>query len=172
MIKGNKVYLSAVEEKDLEQLRYWRNLPEYRKYFREYREISRPMQEKWFSDVINGNNTTIMFAIHMLDNNMLAGCCGLCYINWVHRYSDLSLYIGKDNVYIDNDGIAEESCRLLFGYAFGELGLNKIWTEIYEFDKKKYNLYNSLGFCKDGFLRKHYFYEGNGGLIYTFFNFG
>ena len=60
MIKGNKVYLSAVEEKDLEQLRYWRNLPEYRKYFREYREISRPMQEKWFSDVINGNNTTII----------------------------------------------------------------------------------------------------------------
>ena len=39
---------------------------------------------------------------------------------------------------------------------------NQVFTKanLVEFDKKKYNLYNSLGFCKDGFLRKHYFYEG------------
>jgi len=168
LIKGNRVYLEAIEEKDLEQLRYWRNLPKYRKYFREYREISQAMQERWFRDVVNGSNTTIMFAIRMLDNNELAGCCGLCYINWVHRHSDLSLYIGKDTAYIDNEGIAEESCKLLFKYAFGELGLNKIWTEIYEFDEKKYNLYNLLGFCKDGFLRKQYFYEGKWWGSYIF----
>ena len=46
MIKGKKVYLSAIEESDLEQLRQWRNLPEYRKHFREYREISTTMQSR------------------------------------------------------------------------------------------------------------------------------
>lgn len=160
MIKGNKVYLTAIEEEDLEQLRNWRNLPDYRKHFREYREISRTMQKNWFEHIVNGDNTTIMFAIRMTDTNELAGCCGLCYINWVHRHSDLSLYIGKDRAYIDGEGIAEESCRLLFEYGFNELGLNKIWTEIYEFDDKKYDLYKKLGFNEDGFLRKQYFYEG------------
>lgn len=159
MIKGNNVYLTAIEQEDLEQLRNWRNLPNYRKHFREYREISQTMQKNWFEHVVNGDNTTIMFAIRMVDTNELAGCCGLCYINWVHRHSDLSLYIGKGEAYIDDEGIAEESCRLLFEYGFNELGLNKIWTEIYEFDDKKYDLYKKLGFKEDGFLRKQYFYE-------------
>lgn len=160
MIKGKKIYLSAIEENELEQLRKWRNLPEYRKHFREYRDISASMQKKWFDNIVNNDNTTIMFSIHDIENDELLGCCGLCYINWIHRYSDLSLYIGKNECYIDNEGIAEESCRLLFGYAFNELGLNKIWTEIYEFDNKKYDLYKNIGFKQDGFLREQYFYDG------------
>lgn len=160
MIKGKNVYLSAIEENELEQLRKWRNLPEYRKYFREYREISATMQKKWFDNIVNNDNNTIMFSIHDTQNSNLLGCCGLCYINWIHRYSDLSLYIGKDECYIDNDGIAEEGCKLLFDYAFNELELNKIWTEIYEFDDKKNNLYKKLGFKQDGFLREQYFYDG------------
>ena len=160
MLKGDKVYLTAIEEEDLEQLRNWRNLPDYRKHFREYREISRTMQKNWFENIVNGDNSTIMFAIRMSDTGELAGCCGLCYINWVHRHSDLSLYIGKDESYIDNEGIAEESCKLLFDYGFHELGLNKIWTELYEFDHKKIDLYKKFGFQEDGFLRKQYFYEG------------
>ena len=59
MIKGKKVYLSAIEENELEQLRKWRNLPEYRKHFREYRDISASMQRKWFENVVNNDNSTI-----------------------------------------------------------------------------------------------------------------
>ena len=40
------------------------------------------------------------------------------------------------------------------------MALNKIWTEIYEFDEKKLNLYDKLGFKKDGFLREQYFHDG------------
>ena len=69
MVKGNKVYLSAIEEKELGQLREWRNLPEYRKYFREYREISPVMQKKWFENVVNNNNGDIMFGIHDIETN-------------------------------------------------------------------------------------------------------
>lgn len=160
MIRGEKVYLTAIEEEDLEQLRKWRNLPQFRKHFREYREISSTMQKKWFEHIVNNDNSTIMFSIKDNQTGELLGCCGLCYINWVHRFSDLSLYIGKNESYIDNEGIAEESCRLLFNYGFGELGLNKIWTEIYEFDQKKYDLYLKMGFKQDGFLREQYFYDG------------
>ena len=160
MISGEKVYLAAIEENELEQLRTWRNLPDFRKYFREYREISSIMQKKWFENIVNNDKNTIMFAIHDKKTKELLGCCGLCYINWVHRYSDLSLYIGKNECYIDNEGIAEESCKLLFDYSFYELGLNKIWTEIYEFDYMKNNLYTQMGFKQDGFLREQYFYDG------------
>ena len=50
MILGKKVYLTAVEKKDLPQLMIWRNKEELRQYFREYREINEDMQNKWFEE--------------------------------------------------------------------------------------------------------------------------
>ena len=160
MLKGNLIYLTSIEREDLEQLRLWRNQEEFRKHFREYRELSRDMQENWYQTKVLKDNNTIMFAIKDIHTNELLGCCGLCYINWVHRYADLSLYIGYENSYIDNIGYAKEACELMFNYAFYELSLNKIWTEIYEFDNKKYDLYMELGFHEDGKLREQYFYDG------------
>jgi hypothetical protein len=161
MISGRKVYLKAVEKDDLEQLKEWRNLPDFRKHFREYREINSVMQQKWFENtVVNDKNTTIMFSIFDSNTNQLIGCCGLCYINWVHRNADLSLYIGHEEVYIDDSGYAEDACRVLLEYGFDELNLHKIWTEIYDFDEKKNNLYKKFGFKRDGVLRDQYFYNG------------
>lgn len=160
MISGELVTLKAIEHKDLNQLAKWRNLPNFRKNFREYRDINEDMQNKWFENVVVNDKNTIMFSIFENDSNSLIGCCGLCYINWIHRYADLSLYIGKDECYIDTQGYAKEACKLLFNYGFNELNLNKIWTEIYEFDTKKKNLYDRLGFSQDGLLRDNYFYNG------------
>lgn len=160
MIKGQKVYLAPIEREDLKQLMEWRNLPEYRKYFREYREINSDTQENWYKNKVLNDPSTVMFSIKLVEDGSLAGCCGLCYINWIHRYADLSLYIGWNNSYIDENGFAKESCELLFDYGFNEIGLNKIWTEIYEFDNKKYKLYHELGFQDDGLLRQQYYYQG------------
>lgn len=160
MLKGKKIYLDTVEPDDLEQLRKWRNLPNFRKYFREYQEINSDMQKKWYDAKVVNDNSTLMFAIRDNKTQELLGCCGLCYINWVHRNSDLSLYIGKDDSYIDDEGIAEEACQLLFDYGFKELNLKKIWTELYEFDNKKIELYQKLGMTIDGTWRDQYFYDG------------
>ena len=40
MLKGRHVSLFAVEKEDLQQLRDWRNNPDFRKHFREYRELN------------------------------------------------------------------------------------------------------------------------------------
>jgi RimJ/RimL family protein N-acetyltransferase len=160
MISGSLVNLTPLEQEDLEPLRLWRNNPEFRKYFREYREISKDMQLQWYRQKVLGDLGTMMFAVRDAKTDALLGCCGLCYIHWVHRNADLSLYIGWNNAYIDDVGYAEESCRLLFRYAFRELGLEKIWTEIYEFDEPKSKLYAKLGFRQDGLLRRQYQYDG------------
>ena len=111
-------------------------------------------QEVWYEEKVIKDPNTIMFSIRRLEDNELLGCCGFVYINWVHRHADLSLYIGWNNAYIDEEGYSEESCKLLLDYGFKELCLNKIWTEIYKFDKKKKILYDKLGFKQDGLLRR------------------
>jgi len=160
MLKGELVGLVAVEKEDLKQLRDWRNNTEFRKYFREYRELSMRDQEIWFEEKVIKDPNTIMFSIRRLTDYELLGCCGFVYINWVHRHADLSLYIGWNDEYIDDKGYAKESCKLLLDYGFKELCLNKIWTEIYEFDEKKKALYDKFGFKQDGLLRQNYWYNG------------
>ena len=160
MIKGSIVGLTGVELDDLPALLRWRNNPELRKHFREYRELNSTMQEKWFENAVMNDNTSMMFSIRRLSDNELLGCCGLVYINWVHRHADLSLYIGWHDAYIDDVGYAADACRALLRYGFKELCLNKIWTEIYEFDDRKANLYQSFRFNQDGLLRQNYFCDG------------
>ena len=160
MINGNLVALSAVEKEDLRQFRDWRNNPNFNKHFREYRQLSMRHQEQWFEEKIITDPGTMMFSIRRMDDGELLGCCGFVYINWIYRHADLSLYIGWDDAYIDNNGYAEESCRLLLDQGFKELCLNKIWTEIYEFDEKKRELYERFGFQQDGLLRENYWHDG------------
>jgi RimJ/RimL family protein N-acetyltransferase len=159
MLIGKNIILTAVEKSDLTQLKDWRNNPYFRKNFREYREINDEMQNNWFEKFVINDKNTIMFSIRDITNNELLGCCGLCYINWVHQYADLSFYIGKDNLYVD-DNYAQDAVKMLVKYGFHELGLNKIWTEIYEFDEKKIKFLLKHGFVKDGQLRENYFYDG------------
>ena len=104
MLDGLKVYLTAVEKEDLNQLKIWRNNPSFRKYFREYRELNSAQQNIWFKNKVVEDDSTQMFAIRRLDDNILLGCCGLVYINWIHRFADFCLYL-YDELYIDNIGL-------------------------------------------------------------------
>ena len=145
MLKGKLIRLTALERDDLKQLLGWRNAPKIRKHVREYRELNIKLQEKWYNESVRSNPSIMMFGIRRLLDNKLLGCCGLTYIHPVYRHADLSLYIGWNDAYIDNKGYALEACKLLFDYGFSNLGLNKIWTEIYFFDTLKKKLYHRLG---------------------------
>jgi len=159
LIRYGKIILRAIETEDLPALKNWRNDKELRKHFREYRELNNENQLRWFEKKVVQDNSTIMFAICDKDNRLI-GACGLCYINWIQRSADLSLYVGLDGLYIDEEGFAEDATKALMKYAFHELGLVKIWTEIYEYDIKKKSLLSKLGFSVDGLLRKQHFYDG------------
>jgi len=155
MLKGKHIGLRAVAPKDLRQLMDWRNIPEYRKHFREHRELSMKEQKSWYENFVVNDSRTIMFSIIELKTKKLIGCCGLCYINWIHRNADLSIYIGKNNAYID-EKYAPDAARTLMNYAFNDLNFHRLWTEIYSFDKRKKKFLTKLGFTLDGKHRETY----------------
>lgn len=162
MISNSRVNLRAIEKKDLLQLQRWRNNSDFRCFFREYRELGYEDQLHWFEKYVIADPNTLMFAIEDSRTEELVGVNGLCYINWLSRTADLSLYIGWNDVYIDSgeNSYAKKSLDLLLNYAFGTLNLNRIWTEIYEIDSKKIALYESMGMHLDGVLRENSFYKG------------
>ena len=161
MIKGKKVGLRAVEKEDLPFLRDWRNIPDFRKNFREVRELSLTDQEAWFNSLQNSKHINYMFTIVDLDSQKPIGAGGLLYINWIIRSADFSFYIGDQEKYIGNDGIAKEAAKLLIDYGFNNLNLHKVWMELYEFDSEKLNFFQKeFKFKQDGLLRDNCFEDG------------
>lgn len=158
MLKGQHTLLRAIEPRDLEPLRQWRNKPDFRRYFREYREISAEMQEAWYRNSVLNDPRTRMFAIDDA-NGKLLGACGLCYIDGINRNADFSIYLGADDLYID-DVFAPDAGRTLLRYGFEELNLHRIWAEIYDFDAPKQRLLPGLGFRQEGRHRQTHWSEG------------
>lgn len=159
MLSGQHVGLRAIEEADLEQLLAWRNIPEFRQYYRESRELSMHLQKVWFESINKPHSNVRMFAIVRLSDGMLLGACGLCLIDLMNRSADLSIYLGRDNLYID-DVYAPDTAKLLLKYGFEEVNLHRIWAEIYDIDTKKQAFFESLGFHLDGRFRESHWTLG------------
>jgi len=159
MLTGTLVGLRAIEREDLPKLLEWRNRPKYRQYFREFRELSMDDQNRWYEKYVLADPNTIMFAIVELNTMRLLGACGLCYIDWVNKNADFSIYIGAHNLYID-DSFAPDAARVMAAYGFNELGMHRLWAEIYSFDTKKKEFFDALGFTRDGCHRETHWFDG------------
>jgi RimJ/RimL family protein N-acetyltransferase len=160
MLRGEGTQLRAIEREDLPLLRDWRNLPEFRRNFREFRELNMPNQEAWFTR-ISASANDFMFMIERTADRTPVGVCGLVYVNWILRSADISLYIGHQEIYIDGPGgIAESSAQALIRYGFDNLNLHKVWTELYSFDNRKVELFARLGFSRDAVLRDNAYEDG------------
>lgn len=159
MLEQNSINLRAVEVEDLEQLRLWRNNVNFRKYFREHSELSKADQLKWYNEVVLPKKHTLMFSIVEKQTHMLLGACGLCYIDWLRKSADLSIYIGHENIYLD-DLYAIDSAKALIKYGFEEIGLHRLWAEVYSHDQMKQKFFETLGFKLDGKHRQTQWSDG------------
>ncbi len=155
MLKGKKVNLRAVEKESIEQFRKWRNRPELRKYFRQYRELSSTMQNDWYENRVLSDDKQVNFEIRFQDT--LIGHCGLYYIDWIHRHAEFGIYIGDDS--FRSGGFGSDALRTLVKYGFNDLNLNKIWCEVYT-NNDALGVYRHIGFKNEGVLRQHYYNEG------------
>jgi len=157
MIKGKKIKLEAVNEESLEEFRNWRNNPLLRRYFREYREISKEMQKKWFNEKVLKDDKQVNFEIRDLNSNKLIGHCGLYYIHWVCSHAEFGIYIGDPHY--RNGGYGSDALRTLVRYGFEELNLHRIWCEVYD-NNQALEVYKHLGFVYEGLMRENYYSEG------------
>tara|TARA_Y100000034_G_C6845447_1_gene382952 strand:- start:562 stop:1125 length:564 start_codon:yes stop_codon:yes gene_type:complete len=160
MISNDHVGIRAMEKEDLPLVQKWRNTPNFRKFFREYRELSMVHKASWFDNMIKDDRFCMFMIEDINDSNSIPiGVAGLTYIDWVNRHADVHFYIAKNGVWIDNF-YAPKAIELVLDYGFNSLNMNKLWAEVYEIDLKKLEFYKLLGFKIDASLRDHYFFKG------------
>jgi hypothetical protein len=176
MLRGEKVYLKEIDPCNIEWMRQQRNDPELRKYFREWKDIGKDQQEKWYKE--RGNNSHsghVYFEIHenLPGQNMplrgwtdysiqkpssdLVGCCGLHYIDWRLRSAEFGVFLCTE---ARGKGLGKEALIMLFDYGFREMNLHKIWAEVYDSNNALDIYTKCLGMKVDGRLRDNQFTDG------------
>ena len=167
MIFKDGVVLSEIDPEDIEWMRNQRNDPSMRRYFREWKDISKEKQKEWYSE--KGNNLNPNHVYFKIEHNptmgsaytggTLVGCCGLHYVDWRLRSAEFGVFLSKES---RGKGIGKKALELLFDFGFKEMNLHKIWAEVYD-NNSSIELYRKLGFVDEGVLRDNYFCEGKYG---------
>ena len=157
MIIGEVVNFRALEEKDLRQLRDWRNQSYVRKSCREYLLLNMENQVQWFKSLHKKPPNNIMFGIENKKGELI-GVCGLTWIDWKNRNAEVSIYIGEKDW--QGKGVANESIDLLLQYGFNTLNMHKIYAMIFAFNEASITLFEKSGFILEGSQRESHYIDG------------
>lgn len=157
--KGEKTRLRPIRKSDVEKSINWRNDPDIRDNALGYRfPVTEKMEDKWYESALDDQSKTrVMFAIEAVEDDALIGFIHLSQIDWISRRCYFGITIGEKNY--QGKGMAADSMRILFNYAFECLNLRKICLEVVSFNDKAIRLYRKFGFVEEGILKEHLYLE-------------
>ena len=137
------VMVRQLDEKDIEQLRLWRNDSSNTAFLRQIPEISRSQQMKWFNNYLNNSNE-IVFAIEEIKKRqLLVGSASL--YNLENTSAEFGKFlIGRKGVHGEKIGF--NSLKAILSIAFNELELNYVILHCFEKNKAAMHVYQQAGF--------------------------
>jgi len=151
---GFGVKLDRIQRQDLDYLFKWRNDKRIYKWCRQFAPISRDGHERWFIDQ-DWSDDISMFAIRP-NPTAIVGVCGLTSIDRVNRRAEFSCYIDPDQ---HKNGYGHMTLLTLFKHGFYDLGLNRIWGEVFD-GNPALKLFEKIGMEVEGRRKEFYFRDG------------
>jgi len=157
--QGKQIYLREVRVSDVNESYYsWLNDPDVNQYL-ETRFVPRSIENITdFVKSFDGNPDSRFMAICAKEGDRHIGNIKLGPINWIHRYGDISLFIGDRAS--RGKGMATEAISLIVDYAFNDLNLNKVRAGCYASNLASAKAFEKVGFKREGLLRRQWFFKG------------
>lgn len=159
ILKGKKVTLRAIEESDLDLLRYMINDPEIESTtVGSSFPVSQYEQRKWFEAHGKSTNEMIRLIIET-ERDGAVGMVTLGGFDWVNRVAHRS-GIKLVQTKITESGIAIDAINTLFKYAFDELNLNRIEGCVLDYNEQAIAMNKMIGYEFEGVQRQAVYKNG------------
>jgi RimJ/RimL family protein N-acetyltransferase len=153
------IRLRALRSEDYEVLWEWRNRPEVRKMYSGHPFYVNPEKEKlWLQKVLTSDYPLVVMGIEIAEKEQLIGITSLKDINYIHRSAEYAIFM-IDKVY-ENRWYLLHAYFQTLSFAFNDMGLNRLWAKIYEYNKKAQSLIKYGGFIEEGVLRQSIYKDG------------
>ncbi|HVA38729.1 MAG TPA: GNAT family protein [Candidatus Dormibacteraeota bacterium] len=158
MLAGERVRLRALEPRDLERWRGWVNDPEIAAFVDRVLPVSPPEHESFFERWVVGNEHAVWFAIEGSEGSGYLGNAWLWGIDHRHRRAEVRIIIGERSAW--GHGVGSEALQLLSDYAFGKLGLHKLFAYVMARNPRARGAFLKSGFREEARLTEEVFWDG------------
>lgn len=157
-IEGKHVLLRAIEPSDLPMLQRWANDPAIQRMLGGWHfPTSMKDQEAWWS-TLSCQSTNQRFAIETRDLGLI-GTANLVSIDWKNRNAFHGMLLGEDHA--RGKGYGVDTIMSVMRYAFNELGMARLDTDIIEYNEASQNVYfEKCGWLVEGRKTNAYFRDG------------
>lgn len=152
MIQGKRVLLRALEHRDVEQLRMWRNHPELFGYHCSSMLVSEMAQERW-AESYGRDTSNILFIIENEENQSI-GYTLIKDLDHKNRRAEIGLHLDPT---AQGRGYGQEALQTLMRYCFQELNLHRLYLQVFDFNTRALALYEKMGFKTEGRLRDAFY---------------
>jgi RimJ/RimL family protein N-acetyltransferase len=159
MLKGNKVILRPVKRADIPNFLIWFNDPDVTQYLRMYLPMTEMAEEKWV-ECLGSDLNSVIFVIESTESevNKPIGSTGFSNIASKDRDAEFGIAIGDKTYW--GKGIGTEAAQLMIKYGFEKLNLNRISSNVYDFNLRSQKMHLKIGFKPEGRRRKAHFTNG------------
>jgi len=100
----------------------------------------------------------VMWAVECLEDGAFLGTTGLHDINHRNRNCYWGVMLGPPSRW--DRGYGTETCRLVTNWAFRQLGMEKVYLEVYEGNERGRRAYEKAGYRVEGTLPRHTWIDG------------
>lgn len=153
---GANVYLRPLDRGDAPAFVTWLNDPDLTRFLLAYRPMTLHAEEEFIDSLGKGDRITLGIALR--DGDRLIGGTGLHDIDTRCRRATFGILIGPPEE--RGKGYGTEVTRLMVGYAFDTLNLNRVVLQVYEYNPRGARVYEKVGFRREGVLRQDTYRDG------------
>ena len=157
MVRGERVYLRAAERTDIPLFVRWLNDADTASFLSIRSPMSVVMEERWFDQMVAAQGKeSYHFVICMLEDDRPIGTVGLFNLDTVNGNAGIGISIGEKDLW--GQGLGTDAMLALLDFGFGQLRLERMWLDVYDYNERARRSYEKCGFVLEG-TQRHAVYK-------------
>lgn len=150
-IEGVKLLLRPLVHDDAPRLTEILNDESVRRNLRLERPVSLVAEQEFIAALARATEELVV-GIVAREHGRLVGVTGLHHLGDPARQSEFGIFLGGPEEW--GKGFGQEATRLIVGYGFEALRLNRIWLHVHADNERGIHAYEKVGFQREGLLRQ------------------
>jgi len=159
LLRGERVFLRPAERSDLPTFVRWFADADMSSLLGNRAPFSEASEEQWFNRMLDNQGKDVFnFVMCRLDDGTPFGTISLMRIDRENGSAGVGIAIGEKSMW--GKGWGTDAMNALLDFGFGEVRLERIWLDVYDFNKRARRSYEKSGFSVEGIQRRAHFSEG------------